>query len=268
MGDFEAPSFSLGIDFDSEDDFQNVIVDDSDPDELHPDSNRIRRRVTNNATSSSSSYTLELRTGENLHTRYTAECTSSSFQPDRLNVSNAGEAVLTSSIDIKKSLSYAHRYFFHDDRRIQELVRIRLPNFSPLDDVSNSDLEQPTTSNIDYMGQFSCGESLKQASRNIKGKKSSNSRKTSRKLENEDTSEGWVNPKAAVLKVTTKGATKRTGHSLQTSGHWITGSDGKKVYVGRRGQELTGRGAYMQYKKECGLGFKKAKKPFATKKKK
>ncbi|PWA51615.1 hypothetical protein CTI12_AA460940 [Artemisia annua] len=263
MADFEAPSFSLGFDFDSEDDVINLVVDDSDP-EYHPDPKRIRRRVTDNATSSSYYVpVVELRTDEKLHTQQSAECTSSTFQPDRLkeNVSDARGAVSMSSIDIDKSLPYAHHYFFHDDRRIQELVRIRLPYFSPLDDLSNSDLEQPSTSNIDYMGQFRCGESLKQDSRNINGIKSSNSRKNSRKLKNEDTSEGWVNPKAGVHKVTTKRAVNKKGHSAhQNSGHWITGPDGKKVYVGKKGQELTGRVAYMQYKKENGLGFKKKKK--------
>lgn len=45
----------------------------------------------------------------------------------------------------------AHHYFFHDDLRIQELVRSRLPNLSYLGNMLNRNLEQPSTSKIDYM---------------------------------------------------------------------------------------------------------------------
>lgn len=46
----------------------------------------------------------------------------------------------------------------------------------------------------------------------------------------DEMSEGWVNPKLGVDKVTTKGATKRKVHGAQqTPGRWLTGSDGKKV---------------------------------------
>lgn len=44
----------------------------------------------------------------------------------------------------------AHRYFFHDDPKIQNLVRNRLPNFFPLG-VANSGNSQPHTSVINYM---------------------------------------------------------------------------------------------------------------------
>lgn len=45
----------------------------------------------------------------------------------------------------------AHSYFFHDDIRIQNLVRSRLPNFFPLmtEDIRGSD--HPNASVIDYM---------------------------------------------------------------------------------------------------------------------
>ncbi|MFS7984833.1 hypothetical protein Hanom_Chr11g00991301 [Helianthus anomalus] len=174
------------------------------------------------------------------------------------NVSNARE-----------DFPNAYCYFFHDDPRIQELVRSRLPYFSPLGSMLNMDLEQPGTSKIDYMGQFSFGESSKQAARTITDKKRSTSRKDLRKSKTEEMSHGWVNPKLGVDKVTTKGAAKRKVHTArQSAGHWITGSDGKRVYVGKSGQELTGRVAYIQYKKESGLGFKKVKRKSVSKKKK
>jgi len=45
----------------------------------------------------------------------------------------------------------AHHYFFHDDPRVQKLVRDRLPNFSPLGVMKNRGNQQPNASVIDYM---------------------------------------------------------------------------------------------------------------------
>lgn len=55
------------------------------------------------------------------------------------------------TIDLDETLPPAHRYFFHYDIRIQQLVQSRLCNFSPLVDKSNRDLEQCSQSKIDYM---------------------------------------------------------------------------------------------------------------------
>lgn len=54
-------------------------------------------------------------------------------------------------VNLGAPLPPAHSYFFHDDIRIQNLVRDRLPNFFPLmtDNVRGSD--QPNASVIDYM---------------------------------------------------------------------------------------------------------------------
>ncbi|KAL8205623.1 hypothetical protein R6Q57_009174 [Mikania cordata] len=176
----------------------------------------------------------------------------------KLNVSNTW-----------KDLPKAYHYFFHDNPRIQELVRSRLPNFFPLGSNLNINPEQLGTSKIDYMRRFSIGESSKQAVRTIEKKKSSTSMKISRNLETDEMSQGWVNPKLSVDKLTVKRAVKRKFRSAcQTSGHWLTNSDGNKVYVGKSGQKLTGRVAYIQYKKESGLGFKKVKRKSVNKKKK
>lgn len=45
----------------------------------------------------------------------------------------------------------AHHYFFHDDLRVQKLVRDRLPNFSPLGVTKSRGNQQPNASVIDYM---------------------------------------------------------------------------------------------------------------------
>ncbi|KAK9057060.1 hypothetical protein SSX86_024427 [Deinandra increscens subsp. villosa] len=380
MADFEPPSFSLGLDcdlFDSEpqiapetrdldpsssnqssvpfatfenkhDEFETLVVDDSEPEypDSHPNLYRLRRGLTIRATSSSSSpvpgkATAEVHstaviddedilgfTGEDfcsnclnpynvihktdfsfnqlresnrfrmIEIRLSTSCNNMVFpkliaspvrgfqsidsdsDDSKCNGSdsnsNHGKYDLPQHVTRMQNVSKAwggfpkaYRYLFHDDPRIQELVRSRLPNFAPLGNMLNVDLEQPGTSKIDYMGQFSFDESSKQAARTIKDKKSSTSRKISRKSQTEEMSQGWVNPKLGVEKVTTKGAAKRKAHAArQITGHWLTGSDGKKVYVGKSGQELTGRVAYMQYKKESGLVFKKVKRKSASKKKK
>ncbi|KAK1440066.1 hypothetical protein QVD17_05891 [Tagetes erecta] len=280
MADFEPPSFSLGLDcetFNDEDnELETLVVDDSEPEDPDPYPKRLRCGFTK----------AELNSTDKHH----VVCTGSNYPPNipvnkKQHISNGGEAVST-SCDNGSDLNYnlgkydiprrvwehlpkAYCYFFHDDPRIQELVRSRLPNFSFLGNMLNTDLEQPSTSKIDYMGQFRFGESSRQAARTNINKKNSSGRKSSRKSETDEMSQGWVNPKLGVDKVKTKGAVKRkvrTGR--QTAGHWLTGSDGKKVYVGKSGQELTGRGAYIQYKKESGLGFKKVKRKYVTKKKK
>ncbi|XP_024960435.1 uncharacterized protein LOC112501031 [Cynara cardunculus var. scolymus] len=175
--------------------------------------------------------------------------------------------VTNSIIDLGDPIPPAHRYFFHGDPRVQELVRTRLPNFFPLN-AANRDSEQPSTSNIDYMGQFSHGENSKQAARTNKAETSS--RKNSRKSNTREMPKGPVNSKSDTDKGIPKVAGKRRVQADgQPSGHWFMGPDRRRVYVSKTGQELTGRAAYTLYKKESGTGFKKreAKKKASTKKK-
>lgn len=49
------------------------------------------------------------------------------------------------------SLPSAHCYFFHNDSRIRELVRKRLPYFFPLEAGNNQEYKQQNESVIDYM---------------------------------------------------------------------------------------------------------------------
>lgn len=53
--------------------------------------------------------------------------------------------------DSSDPLPPAHRYFLHDDPRIQKLVRSRLPNFSPLGIMANRWNQQPSAPVINYM---------------------------------------------------------------------------------------------------------------------
>ncbi|XP_040988800.1 uncharacterized protein LOC121236438 isoform X1 [Juglans microcarpa x Juglans regia] len=216
-----------------------------------------------------------------------------------------------------------HRYFFHDDPKIQKLVRNRLPNFSPLGIIKNRGHQQPNASVIDYMRQFNHEETSKQlATRKTSFEKSSRSGRTKSDVSNKDellASEGWMDPKVistfgkgkiskqkATRKInvenrSTKGrnnskrskksnngeglntpgswvdrkssistpndAGKRPVHANgQSAGHWFTTPEGRRVYVTRGGQELTGRSAYSHYRKESGAGFRKSKKKTSAKK--
>lgn len=205
----------------------------------------------------------------------------------------------------------AHRYFLHEDPRIQQLVRSRLCNFFPLG--VNSVNQQQNGSHIDYMGQFDNGGASKTPGR-VNGSTSRRSKSTNLNVEESfNASEGWVDPKiispfgsgTSSRKNTTKrnntkrsvskaknaqcklnpsnvsgnwmepksragmpkdAGKRRVQASSQSAGHWYTGSDGRKVYVSKSGQELTGRNAYKHYRKESGTGFKKSKKKTSAKK--
>ncbi|KAM7498877.1 hypothetical protein LguiA_023291 [Lonicera macranthoides] len=173
-------------------------------------------------------------------------------------------------INLGDPLPPAHCYFFHDDPRIQELVRSRLPNFFPLSTVNNGGYKGPSASVIDYMGQFSKGEGSKRASRKSNYETStSRSRRSSKKSNAEVLSQGsrsWVNPRCSAG--IPKDAGQRRVHAVgQSAGHWYTGPNGKRVYLTKDGQELTGQIAYRRYKKESGGGFKRSKKKATGKKK-
>ncbi|GJY84733.1 hypothetical protein Tco_0498759 [Tanacetum coccineum] len=175
--------------------------------------------------------------------------------------SNHNSHVMDSVVDLGDPSPPAHQYFFHNDLRVQELVRTRLCNFFPLN-AENRGSEQPSTSNIDYMGQFSSGDKTNKA-------ETSSTRKNSRKSKTQETSQGFMNPKVNNVKGITKDAGKRRIQADgQVTGHWFTNGDGKKVYVAKNGQEMTGKAAYIHYKKESGGGFKNKKtKKTSTKKK-
>ncbi|MBA0553208.1 hypothetical protein Golob_012409 [Gossypium lobatum] len=153
--------------------------------------------------------------------------------------------------DLDDPLPPAHRYFFHADPRIQNLVRGRLPFFSPLSMADSGGHQQPTVSIMDFKNQFNKGESSKQrGSRKGSGKNCSTSRSSKSKKPNAENGafEGWVNPKTSAA--VPKNAGKRRVHaSGQPAGHWYTSPEGRKVYITRTGQELSGQMAYRHYRK-------------------
>ncbi|CAK9175504.1 unnamed protein product [Ilex paraguariensis] len=127
-----------------------------------------------------------------------------------------------------------HRYFFHDDPRIQKLVRSRLPNFFPVGAVNNRGYKPPDASVIDYMGQFGNGEGSKQAdgkhNSEVGSRRSRNNSKKSKAEELPQGSGSWMNPKRCTE--IPKDAGKRRVHAVgQSAGHWYTGPDGKRVTV-------------------------------------
>ena len=63
---------------------------------------------------------------------------------------NRNSHVMDSVVDLGDPRPPAHQYFFHNDLRVQELVRTRLCNFFPLN-AANRESDQPSTSNTDYV---------------------------------------------------------------------------------------------------------------------
>ncbi|XP_039034289.1 uncharacterized protein LOC120170430 isoform X1 [Hibiscus syriacus] len=173
--------------------------------------------------------------------------------------------------ELDDPLPPAHRYFFHSDPRIRKVVSSRLPFFTPLSMVSNGQHKQPNVSVMDFTSQFSKGEPSKQrGAQKAFGKDVSTSRRNKSKKPNAENGafEGWVNPKSS--EGIPKNAGKRRVHASgsQSAGHWYTSPEGRKVYVTRTGQELSGQMAYRHYQKESGGGFRKSKKKSNAKKKK
>ncbi|KAK3199635.1 hypothetical protein Dsin_023050 [Dipteronia sinensis] len=150
--------------------------------------------------------------------------------------------------DSADPLPPAHRYFFHSDPRIQKLVHSRLPNFSPIGVVPDRGNQQPSASDIDYMSQFSNG-----GASNQKGTQKVNNNRSSTRGRNSRASGGWVDPKNSAT--IPKDAGKRRVHASggqsggHSAGHWYTSPEGRKVYMSKNGQELTGQIAYRQYRK-------------------
>uniref|UniRef100_J3M1K7 Uncharacterized protein n=1 Tax=Oryza brachyantha TaxID=4533 RepID=J3M1K7_ORYBR len=120
-------------------------------------------------------------------------------------------------------------YFFHHDPLVRELVRERLEHFVPIGVDSSRGNEQ----DVQYRSQID-----RCASAN----------------------ERWVTPNKRTSVGTEIGTRRINPSGISGSGHWFTGEDGKRVYVSKNGQELTGRIAYRQYKKESGKGFRQKKK--------
>nr|GMC72455.1 Rho GTPase-activating protein like [Ipomoea batatas] len=136
------------------------------------------------------------------------------------------------------SLFPAHNYFFHNDLRIQKLVQDRLRHFFPLS-ANNSQGSKQNEGSVDYTYVL--------ISVHFKSRAIFPWRTLTRHLKQ-------IRVHAAVGK-------------SASAGHWFTAADGKRVYVTKNGQELTGQIAYRHYKKESGGGFKKSKKKATANKK-
>ncbi|XP_037487275.1 uncharacterized protein LOC119365730 isoform X1 [Triticum dicoccoides] len=136
----------------------------------------------------------------------------------------------------------AMHYFCHRDQMVQNLVRERLKHFVPIGAGTSEGNEYSVEENLNY-------------SRSQFGQSSG-------------ANDRWVTPNSRTSVPTDFGKRRvHAGGSQSGSGHWFTGEDGRKVYVSKNGQELTGRDAYKQYKKESGKGFRNFKKKKSTVKK-
>ncbi|XP_058094193.1 uncharacterized protein LOC131240136 [Magnolia sinica] len=169
----------------------------------------------------------------------------------------------------------AYRYFCHNDPRVQKLVRHRLPNFFPIVTSGHRGQQQYEPAVIDYMSQFGHTDVSRKVSAQAYGTGNKglggSSKKSKKNLKNASApgvsqdSGSWLNPRSCDN--IPRDAGKRRVHAdAHAAGHWYTGQDGRKVYVNKNGQELTGQMAYRQYRKESGAGFRKSKKKAAEKK--
>ncbi|KAI4388185.1 hypothetical protein MLD38_000538 [Melastoma candidum] len=145
----------------------------------------------------------------------------------------------------------AHRYFFHKDPNIRNLVRRRLPHVSHIVGADSQENKQSAGSRIDYMHQFAHGESSRKASTveqktNLKKRWRARSRATHSKTEESQCSSGWVDPKTS-CDIPMNAGKKWVQVTGKSAGHWYTAPGGSKVYITGKGQELTGRSAYRCY---------------------
>ncbi|KAH9610517.1 hypothetical protein KSS87_000989, partial [Heliosperma pusillum] len=167
------------------------------------------------------------------------------------SMNNAGEFMETETLETDGFP--CHRYFSHNDNRIQRLVRNRLPYFCPLgvsSDLGNRPYNGPS---IDYRSQFGNEDGANQtAGRNPNiGKSSKRATKKNKKARTEEGSQAagsWIDPNHTSSTPTDAGR-RRVRADGQSPGKWITGDNGKKVYVTKTGKELHGQLAYRHYKK-------------------
>ncbi|XP_020594024.1 uncharacterized protein LOC110034101 [Phalaenopsis equestris] len=191
---------------------------------------------------------------------------------DVLNPSNKISGKADINWDLSSPHPPAYQYFYHNDPRIQTLVRERLPHFIPLGIKNNTEAQQFGAQNLDYMGQFSTTSAGAEApivpEKLARSSSSKKHNKESRRnvIEASDAAGSWVDPrsKATVPKDAGK---RRVSADVRQSGHWFTDQDGRKVYVSQNGEKSTGRTAYTKYKKETG-GFRKARRKAGAKKNK
>ncbi|KAK9133436.1 hypothetical protein Scep_012964 [Stephania cephalantha] len=107
---------------------------------------------------------------------------------------------------ISQSLPPAYQYFFHDDPRIQRLVRDRMPSFFPIGVVDDQENKSEAAA-IDYMHQFGYGETSYQFYSKVYKILEGSSRgakrnvKSSRTKEVSQVSNIWQDPKSCVSKV-------------------------------------------------------------------
>ncbi|CAO2036570.1 unnamed protein product [Urochloa humidicola] len=124
-------------------------------------------------------------------------------------------------------------YFFHNDPRVRDLVRGRLQHFLPIGAGCTRGSVQTRGESLSYRGQF-CSSAT--------------------------ANDEWVTPRSVPVPTDVGKRRVHANGNQSGFGHWFTNDSGRKVYVSKNGQELTGRDAYRQYKKECGKGFNRYRK--------
>ncbi|CAI0436426.1 unnamed protein product [Linum tenue] len=171
--------------------------------------------------------------------------------------------------NVDDPLPPAHHYFFNDDARIRSIVHDRLPHFFPLGVVKARGNLLPSESVIDYMSQFGGTPQDKgTGGSNMDKGSTSKGRKRARKSDAKGAaSQGWVDPRTSAGLPKDAGKRRVQASGQAAAGHWFTSPEGRKVYVSRNGQELTGQAAYRHFKRDSG-GYRKTRKKATSKRKK
>ncbi|CAN1318791.1 hypothetical protein LINPERPRIM_LOCUS30951 [Linum perenne] len=147
-------------------------------------------------------------------------------------------------------LSPARHYFFHEDARIRSLVQNRLPHFYPVGVNKGRGNEQTSEPLVDYRNQFGGASKGGGTSANNMENGSTRGRKRPKKSDAKAaSSQGWVDPKTTASAPKDAGRRRVQANDEAAAGHWFTSPEGRKVYVAKNGQELTGQTAYRRFKR-------------------
>ncbi|GLJ31280.1 hypothetical protein SUGI_0627500 [Cryptomeria japonica] len=174
---------------------------------------------------------------------------------------------------VDSSVPLSYQYFDNEDVRIQRLLRQRLRHFLPISAILQSEGQGAEQIEIDYLGQFggsrdakgSTGVSLQGQVQNSTKKKSASRRLTKRKrpTHHDNVNNNWTTTRNRICEpAAPRDAGKRR---VSASGRWYTGQSGRKIYITKDGQEMTGKNAYLTYSKDTTKNPRKSKKRFKKK---
>lgn len=172
---------------------------------------------------------------------------------------------------LDNSVPPAYQFFENADMRIQRLLRQRLPNFLPINSLLRGENLGAEQVEIDYLSQFGASRDTNAASGlNFQSQVLNSTRKKScaksagkgKKRVPDGTETGvWTTTGNHITKpvIPRDAGKRRVSAKGNATGSWFTNA-GRKVYVTKDGREMMGQAAYLQYKKDNGMRYRKSKK--------